>query len=313
MKLIIQIPCYNEEKTLPLVFEWMPTQIDWIDTIETMIIDDGSTDRTIEVAKELWVTHIIRHVWNKWLGNWFKSWLYKALSEWADILVNTDWDNQYPSKYIPELIKPILDKKSDIVIWDRQTHKVEHFSFLKKILQWIWSALVRFLSWTKVPDSVSGFRAYSRDSLMQLNVTTRFSYVLDTIVQAWSKWIKIDYIKITTNPPTRPSRLFKNIFQHIRKSTFDLFRVFAMHRPLRVFLSLGLPFLIIWLVGISRFLYFYSINPDDTGKIQSLVLAWVSLIIAFQMFALWIIWDLINKNTKLVEDTLNLNKRDIYK
>lgn len=312
MKLIIQIPCYNEEKTLPLVFEGMPNKIDWIDIIETMIIDDGSSDKTIEVAKSLWVNHIVKHIWNKWLWVAFKNWVYKALEEWADILVNTDWDNQYPSKYISELVKPIIEKKSDIVIGDRQTWKIAHFSIIKKILQWIWSALVRFLSGTNVPDSVSGFRAYSRESLLQLNVTTKFSYVLDTIVQAGTKSLKIDFIKITTNKPTRPSRLFKNIFQHIRKSTLDLFRIYAMNKPIRVFIALGLPFFLIWLFWILRFLYFYYIDPVDTWRIQSLLLAWVSLIISTQLFALWIIWDLINKNTKLTEDNLNLNKRNYF-
>ena len=312
MKLIIQIPCLNEEKSLPLVFEWMPKIISWIDIIETMIIDDWSNDNTIEVAKKLWVTHIVKHKQNKWLWNAFKSWIDKALSEWADILVNTDWDNQYPSKYIEELVQPIISKNADIVIWDRQTSKIKHFSILKKFLQWLWSALVRFLSGSKVPDSVSWFRAYSRESLLRLNITTRFSYVLDTIIQASKKWLKTDYIKITTNPATRPSRLFKNIFQHIRKSTVDLFRVYAMHNPIRLFFALWLPFLIIWLIWVSRFLYFYYTNPVDTWKIQSLILAWTSLIIAIQFFALWIIWDLVNKNKLLLEDQLYLTKRDYY-
>jgi glycosyltransferase involved in cell wall biosynthesis len=260
MKLIIQIPCLNEEKTLPLVFEWMPKKIDGIDIIETMIIDDWSTDNTIEIAKKLWVNHIVIHKENMWLWVAFKAWIDKALIEWADILVNTDWDNQYPSKYIESLVKPIIEAKADIVIWDRQTSKVAHFSPLKKFLQWLGSTLVRFLSWSKVPDSVSWFRAYSRESLLSLNITTRFSYVLDTIIQASKKGLKTDYIKITTNSPTRPSRLFKNIFQHIIKSTKDLFRVYAMHNPIRLFFALWLPFLVIWLFWVSRFLYFYYLN-----------------------------------------------------
>lgn len=312
MKLIIQIPCYNEEKTLPLVLKEIPKNISWISIIETMIIDDWSNDKTIEVAKELWVNHIIKHIWNKWLWVAFKSWIEKALLEWVDILVNTDWDNQYPWKYINELVKPIIEKKSDIVIWDRQTSKIKHFSLIKKFFQWFWSLLVRFLSQTKVPDSVSGFRAYSRESLLQLNITSRFSYVIDTIVQAWTKWLKIDFIKIDTNPPTRPSRLFKSIFQHIKKSSFDLVRIYTMYHPMKTFFSLGFPFFFLGILGILRFLYFYYIDPVDTGKTQSLVLSWVFLIIAIQFFALWIIWDLISKNRKLLEDNLYFTKKQFF-
>lgn len=313
MKLIIQIPCYNEEKTLPLVLAEIPKKIEGISTIETMIIDDGSADKTIEVAEKLGINHIVKHTWNKGLWTAFRNGVYKALEEGADILINTDWDNQYPWKFIPDLVKPILDGKADVVIWDRQTAKVAHFSPLKKSLQWLWSSLVRFLSWSKVPDSVSWFRAYSRESLMELNVTTKFSYVLDTIVQSTNKGLKLDYVKITTHAPTRPSRLFKSIWQHIRKSTIDLFRVYAMHKPLRLFFALSVPFFLIWFIGIWRFLYLYYLDPIDTGRIQSLILSWTSLLLAFQLLALWIIWDLINKNKILIEQNLNLNKRNIFK
>lgn len=313
MKLIIQIPCFNEEKTLPLVLAEIPKKIQGIDEIETLIIDDGSSDKTIEVAEKLGVNHIVKHIWNKWLWVAFRSGLEKALAKQADILVNTDWDNQYPGKYIENLVKPILEKKADIVIGDRQTAKIEHFSIIKKFFQWLWSLLVRTLSGTKVPDSVSWFRAYSRESLLQLNVTSRFSYVIDTIVQAGTKWLKIDFIQIETNAPTRPSRLFKGIFQHIRKSTLDLLRVYSMYHPMRVFFSLWLPFLILWILWISRFLYFYYLNPINTGKTQSLLLSGVFLIIAIQFFALGIIWDLIAKNRKLQEDNLYFVKKNFFK
>lgn len=313
MKLIIQIPCLNEEKTLPLVFAEFPKKIDWIDEIETMIIDDWSTDKTIEVAKKLWVNHIVKHIWNKWLWVAFKSWQEKALELWADILVNTDWDNQYPWKYIKDLVKPILEWKADIVVWDRQTSKIKHFSLVKKFFQWLGSGLVRFLSETKVQDTVSWFRAYSRESLLKINVSSRFSYVLDTIVQAWAKWIKIKSVKIETHAPTRESRLFKSIWQHMRKSLMNLFRVYAMYNPLKIFFLLSSPFFLIWLIWITRFLYFYYLNPINTWKVQSLILSWVSLTIAIQFLALWIIWDLIAKNRKLVEDNLYLTKKNYFK
>lgn len=313
MKLIVQIPCLNEEKTIYQVLSEIPKKIKWIDIIETMIIDDWSTDKTIEIAKKAWVNHIVKHIWNKWLWEAFKSWSQKAIDLWADILVNTDWDNQYPWKYISYLVQAIIEKKSDIVIADRQTSKVKHFSIIKKFFQWLWSLMVRKLSNTKVWDSVSWFRAYSRDSLLKLNITSRFSYVIDSIIQAWSKWIKIDYIKIETNEPTRKSRLFKNIWQHIIKSSFDMLRIYAMYHPLKVFITIWMPFLILWIIWLSRFLYFYTINPVDTWKVQSLVISWVFIILAIQFFALWIIWDMIAKNRKLLEENLYLSKKSINK
>lgn len=313
VKLIIQIPCLNEEKTLPLVIKEIPKKIKGITKIEILIIDDGSNDKTVEVAKKLGVHHIVRHIWNKWLWTAFKSGVEKALSEWADIVINTDGDNQYPWRYIPDLVKPIIDWEADMVIWDRQTKKIEHFSPLKKLLQYYWSMLVRVFSDTDIPDTVSWFRAYSKESLLRINVVSRFSYCLDTIVQAGKKGIKITSVPVTTNRPTRPSRLFKNIFEHIRKSTFDLLRVYTMYQPLRMFFYLALPFFVIGSLWILRFLYFYFQNPIATGKIQSLVLSGVFILIAIQLFALWIIWDLISKNRQLIEDELYLNKKNRYK
>ncbi|MFA5916946.1 MAG: glycosyltransferase family 2 protein [Candidatus Gracilibacteria bacterium] len=313
MKLIIQIPCLNEEKTLPLVLAEIPKKIDGIDIIETMIIDDGSTDNTIEVAKKLGVNHIVKHIGNKGLGVAFKSGQEKALELGADILVNTDGDNQYPGVYIADLVKPILEGKAQIVIGDRQTNKINHFSLVKKIFQYLGSGLVRFLSETKVSDTVSGFRAYSRESLLQLNVSSRFSYVLDTIVQAGAKGLKIESIKITTNAPTRKSRLFKSIWQHMRKSLINLFRVYSMYNPIKIFSLFAAPFLIVGIIGITRFLYFYYLNPINTGKVQSLILSGVFLMIAIQFFALGIIGDLISKNRKLAEDNLYFTKNMYYK
>ena len=199
-----------------------------------------------------------------------------------------------------------------MVMWDRQTSNIKHFSPLKKFFQWLWSMVVRYFSGTSVPDSVSWFRAYSRECLLQLNVTSQFSYAVDTLIQAGNKKMKIDYIKIKTNKPTRPSRLFKNMYHHMYKTTQILLRVYTMYNPMKLFFTLGYPFLFLWAIGILRFMYYYFINPVDTGRIQSLVLSGVFLIIAVQFFALGIIWDLIAKNRKLIEDDLYFTKKRYF-
>lgn len=313
MKLIIQIPCYNEEKTLASVLKEIPKKIEGISEIETMIIDDGSSDRTIDIAKKHKVNHIVKHIWNKWLGNAFRSWVHKALKSWADILVNTDGDNQYPSKYITNLVQPIISKQADIVMGDRQTATISHFSPLKKFFQWLWSLMVRTLSGTNVPDSVSWFRAYSRESLLKLNVTSDFSYAVDTLMQAGSKKIKIDHIYITTNKPTRKSRLFKNMWQHMFKTFSILIRVFAMYHPMKLFFSIAAVFWILAIIWIMRFLYFYITIDGPTWHIQSLILSGTFLMIATIFVALGVIWDLISKNRKLIEDDLYLTKKMYYK
>ena len=313
MKLIIQIPCYNEEQTLGDVLLEIPKKIPGISKIETMIIDDGSSDKTIEIAKKYKVDHIVQHVGNKWLWNAFRSGVHKALKAWADILVNTDGDNQYPGKYITELVQPIVAWKADIVMWDRQTSSISHFSPLKKFFQWLGSLMVRVLSGTGVPDSVSWFRAYSRDSLYKLNVTSDFSYAVDTLVQAGSKKIKVDHILITTNKPTRKSRLFKNIWQHMTQTFSILIRVYAMYHPLKLFFTLGASFFVIGFLWILRFLYFYLTIDGNTGRVQSLILSGSFLTIATIFFSLGVIGDLIAKNRKLIEDNLYLTKKMYYK
>ena len=312
MKLIIQIPCYNEEKTLLSVLNELPTKIKWIKTIETQIIDDWSSDGTIKIAQNFWVDYILKHKQNAGLGNAFRTGVENALTHWADILVNTDWDNQYPWKHIEELVQPIIDNSADIVMWNRQTSKISHFWVIKKFFQWFGSLVVRFLSGTTVPDSVSGFRAYSQESLMKLNVTSSFSYAVDTLIQAGNKWLKIDSINIETNAPTRPSRLFKNIFHHMYATGQIMLRVYSMYNPLKIFFTLWTFFFIFGSIWIARFLYYYVQFPDNTWKVQSLVLSWVLLILAFQFYGLWIIWDLIAKNRKLIEDDLYLSKKRYY-
>lgn len=312
MKLVIQIPCFNEEKTLKSVLQELPKKIEGIDVIEILIIDDGSHDKTVDVAKDFWVKHIIEHKGNRGLWNAFQSWVEASLSLWADILVNTDGDNQYPWRYITDLVQPIIAGEADIVMGDRQTNTIKHFSFLKRFFQWSGSLLVRWMSWVQVPDSVSGFRAYSRESLLRLNITSHFSYAVDTLVQAGSKGLKVVSVKITTHKPTRPSRLFHNMWEHMYKTFLILFRVYAMYYPLKIFFFLATPFFLVWVFGILRFLYFFSMNPTDTGKVQSLIIAWVFLVIAMQFFALGIIGDLNAKNRKLIEDNLYFTKKQFF-
>ncbi len=312
MKLIIQIPCYNEETTLPSVLWEIPKKIDGIDEILTMIIDDGSSDNTLQVAQKHGVDIIIAHRGNKWLGNAFSTGLHEALAQGADILVNTDGDNQYPGKYIPDLVAPIIAWEADIVIWDRQTDSVEHFSASKKFFQKFGSSMVRQLSGVDIIDSVSGFRAYSREALLALNITSDFSYAVDTLVQAGSKKLKITNTPITINAPTRESRLFKNMWEHMFQTGTILTRVYSMYHPMRVFFALALSFGLLGFFGVMRFLYFYIQNPENTGHIQSLILSGTLLIMASVFFSLGIIADLIAKNRKLIEDDLYLTKKNYY-
>lgn len=312
MKLIIQVPCFNEEKTLHLVLEELPKKIEGIDEIETMIIDDGSNDKTIEIANKYKVDYIVKHRGNKGLWNAFKSGIEKALFEGADIVVNTDGDNQYPGRYIQYLVKPIVEGKADFVMGNRQTSKIKHFSPIKKFFQWLGSGIVRFLSGTEVPDSVSGFRAYSRECLLKLNVTSDFSYAVDTLVQAGSKKIKVVSIPMETNRPTRPSRLFKNIWQHMYKTFSILLRVYAMYHPLRLFMSFATLFFVLGVIWILRFIYFFFTIEGNTGHTQSVIVSGAFLTIATIFFALGIIGDLIAKNRKLIEDNLYISKKHYF-
>lgn len=222
MKVIIQIPCKDEEQTLALVISQLPKQIDGIDTIKYQIIDDGSTDNTVQIAEKLGVHNIISFTKNKWLWAAFKAGLDYARTHDADILINTDWDNQYPWSYISALIQPILLWHADIVIGDRNPTQIAHFSYTKRIFQYIGNAIVGMIIWIKTKDSTSWFRAYNKKAIHNLQINSTFSYVMDTLVQAHAQWLRIQRIPITTNLPTRPSRLFSNIFQYILKTGKDL-------------------------------------------------------------------------------------------
>lgn len=297
---------------MPLVLKDIPTKIDGIVLIETMIIDDGSSDKTIEVARENNVDYILRNVGNKGLGISFRTGLDYALKLGADILVNTDGDNQYPSNYISDLVQPIISGDADITVGNRQTSKIKHFSLIKKFFQWLGTKVTQILSGErKMEDAVSGFRAYSKQAMKELNITSDFSYVLDTTVQAAKKRIKMVSVPITTNAPTRPSRLFKNIWQHIRKSGTDIIRVYSMYQPLRIFLWMGGVSFLVGLIPIVRFVIFF-LNNDASGKVQSLILGVMFIIISVNFFALGIIGDLLSKNRKLIEQLSKRQKDQMY-
>lgn len=310
MKVVVQIPCLNEEQTLPLVLRDIPKKIPGVDSIEVLIIDDGCTDNTVEVAKAHGVKHFVHHAKTKGLARSFQDGALKALEMGADVLINTDGDNQYPQKRIPDLVAPILALKADIVIADRQTSTIKHFSPGKKLMQRVGTKILNVAAGTKVPDAPSGFRAYSRDALMQLNIVTKFSYAMETIIQAGNKRLVIESVPIITNAKTRESRLFKNSWEHVRKSGSAIIRAFIMYRPYVFFVSLGVFLLIGGLIPISRFLYFFLFeHSESTGHVQSLVFGAVLLIGSFLSFAMGIIADLIRINRQLTEDLLEQAKR----
>jgi glycosyltransferase involved in cell wall biosynthesis len=295
------IPCYNEEQTLPTVVKSIPKKIKGIDQVEILVIDDGSKDETYNVAKKLKVDHIIRNNTNKGLAFSFQKGLNYAIKKHADIIVNTDGDNQYPQKDIPRLIRPILKGQAEIVIADRQTDKISHFSPLKKLLQNFGSWVVRLASGADIPDAVSGFRAYSKYAAEQLNIVTDFSYVIETIIQASKKKITLTSIRVNTNPKTRDSRLFKNMWGHVKNSAATVVRVFAMYEPLKVFFYISLFFLIPGFLLGTRFLYYYFIKGSGSGHIQSLILASILIVVGFQIFLIGLVSDLIASNRKLIE------------
>ena len=303
IKLIVQIPCFNESGTLPATIAAIPRQIEGIDRIELLVIDDGSSDNTSTVATELGVEHIVRHRINRGLARSFTSGLDYALKAGADIIVNTDGDNQYCGADIAKLVQPILNGQADLVIGDRQTWDLEHFSRSKRILQSVGSRLVRRLSSTDVPDAVSGFRAFSRAAAMKLNVVSSFSYTIETLIQAGRSRMAIVSVPVRTNGSTRPSRLFKSIPQFLRKSGATMLRAYALHRPLSVFLGIGCGLFALGLAPIARFLYFASIH-DGAGHVQSLILGVALTILGGSVGSLGLLADLIAANRQLLESTL---------
>lgn len=308
MKVVVQIPCLNEEKTLHLVLESIPKQIDGVDSVEVLVIDDGSTDKTIEVAKAHGVKHFVLHPQRKGLARSFHDGVMKALEMGADIVVNTDGDNQYPQERIPDLVQPIIAGKADMVIADRQTSKIKHFSLGKKLMQRVGTRVLNLAAGTKVPDAPSGFRAYSRESLMQLNIVTRFSYAMETIIQAGHKNMSIASVPIKTNPKTRESRLFKSSWEHIRKSGSAIVRAFIMYRPFVFFMTLAAILFLAGIFPFGRFIYYFLFD-NTGGHVQSLLLGSVLLVGSFISVALGIIADLIRINRTLIEENLEQIRR----
>jgi glycosyltransferase involved in cell wall biosynthesis len=304
-KLIIQIPCYNEEKTLPVTLKNIPRNIKGVDEVEILVIDDGSTDQTVEVAKANGAHHIVKLTNNKGLAEGFLTGLNASLRLDADIIVNTDGDNQYNGADIEKLIAPIVKGKADIVVGDRQVENIPHFSLAKKKLQHLGSWVVRQVSGTDIPDTTSGFRAFSREAALKINVVSRFSYTLETIIQAGKKNIAITHVPIGTNSKLRESRLFKNTFSYIKRSLATIVRIYTMYEPIKTFFLIGGTIFSGGLFLSLRFLYFYLFTPHGgQGHIQSLILAAVLFIVGFQVMVIGLLSDIIAANRRLIEDTL---------
>jgi glycosyltransferase involved in cell wall biosynthesis len=303
MKLIVQIPCYNEEQTLPSLVRSIPRRLDGIDEVEILVVDDGSSDRTVAIARELGVDHIVSHTINKGLARAFRTGLDACLALGADIIVNTDGDNQYDARDIERLIQPILDGGADIVVGDRQTGSVRHFSPLKRRLQVIGSRVVRALSGTDVPDAVSGFRALSQQAALHMNIVSPFSYTIEMLIQAGRKNLAVRSVPIRTNPPTRPSRLFRSMGDFIRRSIGTMARMYAMYRPLTTFFGIGVVLFVAGAIPIVRFLYFW-LGGNGSGHVQSLVLGGVLVILGCVTLLIGLVADLISFNRQLIEITL---------
>ena len=304
MKLIIQIPCLNEEATLPETLADLPREVDGFDVVEWLVIDDGSTDATADVARECGVDHIVRFTANKGLAIAFQAGVDAALKLGADVIVNTDADNQYRGDEIPKLVRPIIDGKADVVVGNRMIRQHEEFSRVKKFLQVWGSWVVRQASGTDVPDTTSGFRAYSREAALRLNVVSRFSYTLETLIQAGKSDLAVTHIPIGTNPKTRESHLFRSTSEYIRRSVGTILRIYAMHEPLRVFFTLAAVVGLGGLILFGRFAWYYATEPGPTGHVQSLIIGGVLLIFAAQLAVLGVVADLVRANRVLAERSL---------
>jgi glycosyltransferase involved in cell wall biosynthesis len=300
MKLIIQIACYNEEKVLPVTLSELPREMEGFNKVEWLIIDDGSTDNTVEVAKNCGVDHIVRFTKNQGLAKGFVAGIEACLRLGADVIVSTDADNQYDARDIPKLIKPILDGKAEIVVGARPIEEIKHFSPIKKYLQKIGSWVVRIASNTDIPDAPSGFRAMSRDAAMHLHVFNEYTYTLETIIQAGQKGMAITSVPIRTNKDLRPSRLIKSIPGYIKQSIFTIIRIFMTYRPLKFFAGPGIISFSFGILISLRFIYFFFTGKGG-GHIQSLILAALLLGTGISLCIIGLIADLISFNRKLLE------------
>ena len=303
MKLIVQIPCLNEAQTLPSVVAGIPHHIPGIDTIEIQVIDDGSNDDTVKIAQDIGVDYILANGRNRGLAHSFQLGIEHALLRGADIIVNTDGDNQYSGSSIPDLIRPVVDGYADIVVGDRSPSENPDFSPIKRLMQGLGSYVVRNLAQVEVRDAVSGFRAYSRDAAMTINVMTRFSYTTETLIHAGQHGLKVVSVPIETNAATRPSRLARSMFGFIRKQIITIVRSYVMYRSLSAFLWAGMIMIAIGLMPVFRFLYFYAIG-DGEGRLQSLVLGSVFLLAGYITVVIAFLSDALATNRRLTESVL---------
>jgi glycosyltransferase involved in cell wall biosynthesis len=301
VKLIIQIPCYNEAETLSIALTALPRHLEGFSKVEWLIIDDGSTDATCEVAQACGVDHIIKHTGNKGLAKAFITGIEACILLGADVIVNTDADNQYNADDIPALVAPVLSNQAEIVIGARPIQAIEHFSLAKKILQKIGSYVVRSASKTTIPDAPSGFRAISRNAAQKLMVFSEYTYTLETIIQAGQKNISITSVPVRVNDDLRPSRLVKSIPSYIQRSIFTIIRIYVIYRPFRFFMSIGSLIMLTGLIIAGRFLFLF-LNGDGDGHIQSLILSAVLMMMGFQTILVAFLADLLSANRKLIED-----------
>jgi hypothetical protein len=293
VKLIIQIPCLDEERTLPTVLAELPREVEGFDVVEWLVIDDGSTDRTAEVARAGGADHLVRLTNNKGLAAAFQAGLDAALKLGADVIVNTDADNQYRAEEIPRLVAPILEGRADMVVGDRQVEQIEHFSATKKALQRLGSWVVRRASDTDVPDTTSGFRAYNREAALQLVVVSNFTYTLEALIQAGKMLVAVEHVPIKTNPTDRESRLFPSTGTYVRRNALAIFRAYVLYEPLRVFTIAACAFAVAALLSWMPFALDVILNGDSSGHVQSLILGAVLAVIAVQMFGLGVIGDML--------------------
>ena len=305
-KLIIQIPCLNEAATLPATLADLPVSVAGIDVIETLVIDDGSRDGTADVARAGGVDHIVRLTRNKGLAAAFMAGIDASLKQGADFIVNTDADNQYSGREIPKLLQPLLRGEADMVIGDRNIAELQDMSWQKRQLQRLGSWVVRQVSSTSVPDTTSGFRAYTREAALRMTIVSEFSYTLESIIQAGKRRMAIAHVPVATNPRTRESRLFDSIFGYIKRSAATIVRIYTMYEPLKVFSYIGFTMFAVGLLLAMRFLYTYTTDPTFGGPrfLQSLIFSAVFMIVGFQVVLIGLVADVISANRKLLEDLL---------